>query len=193
MKRTIALAALATALATATSPAAAQDLSGTVTINGTVGEKCLVTDEGDNADPDFGGIIDLMDLDDTDGTLRTIADISASGDLGNLGFRVVCTTANPVVQVTGTAMTTAGAAPTGYANTVHFTADANFDIAGGGTDTFTVTTDGTDIDGGSLSGRLATGLDNVTVDLSSFHTPDPADVLVAGDYTGSVVITISPS
>jgi hypothetical protein len=83
-------------------------------------------------------------------------------------------------------------APDGYADTVHFTADANFSVVGG-TDTFTVVTDGTATDSGSLSARLATGPDNVQIDLSNFHTPDPADVLTAGTYTGTVSVTISPN
>nr|WP_137677391.1 hypothetical protein [Parerythrobacter lutipelagi] len=180
------------AFAAAAGPAMAQSVSGTVTINGTVGEKCIVTDAGDDPNTDFGGIIDLGQLDDTDGTLRTIADIGATSDLANLGFRIVCTTASPAVSVTAAPLTTAATAPTGYANTVHFTADANFSVVGG-TDTFQVVTDGTATNGGSLSNRLATGPDNVQVDLSAFHTAATTDVLVAGSYTGTVQITISPS
>lgn len=187
-----AIAIVALAAATA-SPAWAQSVSGTVTINGTVGEKCIVTDAGDDPNTDFGGIVDLGALDDTDGTLRSIAAISASSDLANLGFRVVCTTATPSVSVTAAPMVNASAtAPTGYANTVHFTADANFSVVGG-TDSFQVVTDGTATNGGALSNRLATGPDNVQVDLSNFHTPAATDVLTAGTYTGTVSITISPS
>lgn len=192
MKKLIAISTLASAIALAATPAQAQSVSGTVTINGTVGAKCLVTDAGDDPNPDFGGIVDLGALDDTDGTLRTISPIAASSDLNNLGFRIVCTTANPVVSVTAAPMTTAATAPTGYANTVHFTADTDFDVIGG-TDEFQVVTDGTATNGGSLTDRLATGADNVRVDLSNFHTPGASDVLVAGSYTGTVSITVSPS
>ena len=192
MKYTVGAFAIAAALAAASSPASAQSVSGTVTINGTVGEKCIVTDAGDDPNPDFGGIVDLGALDDTDGTLRTIADINASSDLNNLGFRVVCTTATPTVAVSASPMVNAATAPAGYANTVHFTADANFSVVGG-TDTYQVITDATATNGGTLSNRLATGPDNVQVDLSGFHTPAVTDVLVAGNYTGSVSITISPN
>lgn len=181
------------AIAAAASPAAAQSVSGTVTITGTVGEKCIVTDAGDTPNTDFGGLINLGALDDTDGTLRPIADIDASTDLANLGFRVVCTTATPSVAVTAAPMVNSGAtAPTGYANTVHFTADANFTVVGG-TDSFQVLTDGIATNGGTLSNRLATGPDNVQIDLSNFRTPAATDVLTAGTYTGTVSITISPS
>ena len=193
MKKVVALATMAAVAALAATSAQAQSVSGTVTIEGTVGEKCLVTDAGANPDPDFGGLIDLGDLDDTDGTLRSIAAISASGDLDNLGFRVVCTTANPSVEVSATALvnSAAGAPPSGYANTVDYTADIDFDTVSG-TDEFQVVTDGTSTAGGALSARLATGQHNVRVDLSGFNTPGADDVLMAGDYTGAVSITISP-
>lgn len=181
------------ALASVAVPAAAQTVtSGQVTIEGTVGEKCIVTDAGDVPSPDFGGFINLGALDDTDGTLRNIGTIAASSNLGDLGFRVVCTTATPVVSVTAAPMVNpTGSAIGGYANTVHFTADANFFVVGG-TDNFEVSTDGTATSGGTLSNRLATGSDNVQIDLSNFHTPGAADVLTSGTYTGTVSITISP-
>jgi len=181
------------ALAAAASPAAAQSVSGTVTITGTVGDKCIVTDAGDDPNTDFGGIIDLGALDATNGTLRPIGTILASSNLANLGFRVVCTTAAPRVAVTAAPMVNpAATATTGYANTVHFTADANFSVVGG-TNNYEVVTDGTATAGGVLTNRLATGPDNVQVDLSNFHTPSATDVLTAGTYTGTVSITISPS
>lgn len=191
MKYTATAAAIL-ALAVAATPAAAQSVSGTVTITGTVAEKCVVTDTGDDPNTDFGGIINLGALDDVDGTLRPIGTILASSNLNNLGFRVVCTSATPSVSVTAAPMVNAGVtAPTGYADTVHFTADANFSVVGG-TDNFQVVTDGTATDGGTLTNRLATGPDNVQVDLSNFHTPAATDVLTAGTYTGTVSITISP-
>lgn len=193
MKYTAGTIAILAIAAAAASPAAAQSVSGTVTINGTVGEKCLVTDTGADPNTDFGGIIDLGDLDDTDGTLRSIGTINASGNLGNLGFRVVCTTATPHVSVTAEPMVNSSAtAVTGYANTVHFTADANFAVIGG-TNSYQVVTDATATRSGTLTARLATGDDNVQVNLSNFHTPLATDVLTAGDYTGTVSITISPS
>lgn len=192
MKKIVALSTVALATALAAAPASAQSVSGTVTINGTVGEKCLVTDTGANPNANFGGIVDLGALDDTDGTLRTIAPIAASGDLANLGFRVVCTTANPNVSVTAAPMLNVAAAPTGYANRIDFTADVDFDTVGG-TQEFQAVTDATATVGGALANRLATGLDNVRVDLSGFNTPGADDVLVAGSYTGSVSITISPN
>lgn len=192
MKKTVLTTGFAVLAAMAATPAAAQTVSGTVTINGTVGSKCLVTDPGANPNADFGGIVDLGQLDDTDGTLRAISPIAASGDLANLGFRVVCTTGNPSVSVTAAPMLTTGTAPTGYANRVDFTADVDFDTVAG-TEEFQAVTDGTATAGGSLANRLATGLDNVRVDLSGFNTPGASDVLVAGAYTGSVSITIAPN
>jgi hypothetical protein len=192
MKKVVALSIVAIATALAAAPASAQSVSGTVTINGTVGEKCLVTDTGANPNADFGGIVNLGALDAADGRLRTIAAIAATGDLANLGFRVVCTTANPLISVTATPLTTAAAPPAGYANRVDFTADVDFDTVSG-TDQYTAVTDATATVGGNLTDRLATGLDNVRVDLRDFNTPGVNDVLVAGSYTGSVSITIAPN
>lgn len=191
MKKIVALSTIAIATMLAAAPASAQSVSGTVTINGTVGNKCLVTDAGSTPNADFGGVVNLGALDAADGTLRTIAAIAATGDLANLGFRVVCTTANPTVSVTAAPMLNVAAAPSGYANRVDFTADVDFDTVGGVVE-YQAVTDGTPTVGGALPNRLATGLDNVRVDLSGFNTPGATDVLVAGSYTGSVSITISP-
>lgn len=180
-------------LAAAAAPAAAQSTSGKVTIEGTVGDKCIVTDAGDVPSPDFGGFINLGALDAADGKLRNIGTIAASSNLGDLGFRVVCTTASPVVSVTAAPMVNpTGSATGGYANTVHFTADANFFVVGGNNN-YQVVTDGTATSGGTLTNRLATGPDNVQISLSNFHTPGTADVMTSGTYTGSVSITISPN
>jgi hypothetical protein len=181
-------------LAAAAAPAVAQDsTSGTITIEGTVGDKCIVTDSGSVLDPDFGGLINLGQLDDTDGTLKDLGTFTASNNLDDLSFRIVCTTASPSVTVTAEPMVNPSVnAPDGYADTVHFTADANFSVVGG-TDTYSVTTDATPSATGTLSDRLATGPDNVQIDLSNFHTPEADDVMTAGTYTGTVSITISPT
>lgn len=196
MNTRIAMTGIAAVLAASAVPAFAQtSVSGTVTLDGTVGDKCLVTNTGAVPGPDFGGAIHLNALDDgTTGKLRTIGTVSAGADT-NLNFRVVCTTATPGVTVTSTALKTGvGAAPTGYANTVHYSSTVAFDIAGVGSPTnVTTTTDGTATSTSNLPGRLATGTTNIHVSATSFHTPGANDVLVAGTYNGSIAITVSPN
>lgn len=195
MNRKIAMTGIAAVLAASAAPAYAQSVSGTVTLDGTVGEKCLVTSTGAVPSPDFGGAIHLGQLDDgTTGKLRTIATVSAGSD-ANLNFRVVCTTATPGVTVTSNALKTGvGTAPTGYANTVHYSSTVAFDIAGAGSPTnVTTVTDGTATSTSNLPGRLATGTTNIHVSATSFHTPGANDVLVSGTYNGSIAITVSPN
>lgn len=198
MNTRIALTGIAFALAAMATPSWAQSVSGTVTIDGSVGTKCLVTDPGAVSDPDFGGIIHLNDLDDgTTGKLRNIGTVSSSSDT-NLNFRVVCTTATPSVSVTTTPLITgAGTAPPGYAAKVHYDSTVAFDIAGAGSpDTVLTYTDGLTgpaSQSASLTGRLATGATNIHVSATNFHTPVATDVLVAGNYSGAIAITVSPN
>lgn len=196
MKTRIALTGIAAAIAAISTPSFAQtSVSGTVTLDGTVDAKCLVTTTGAVPSPDFGGAIHLSQLDDgTTGKLRAIGTVSAGANT-NLNFRVVCTTATPAVSVTSTALKTGtGTAPTGYANTVHYSSTVAFDIAGSGTPTnVTTVTDGTATSTSNLPGRLATSPTNIHVSATSFHTPGLNDVLVAGTYNGSIAITVSPN
>lgn len=198
MKSRIALTGIAFALAAMATPSWAQSVSGTVTIDGSVGDKCLVTNAGFVADPDFGGVIHLNALDDgTTGKLRNIGTVSSSSDT-SLNFRVVCTTATPGVSVSTTPLITGtGSAPSGYAATVHYDSTVAFDIAGAGSpDTVLTYTDGVTgpaANSASLTGRLATGATNIHVSATNFHTPGLTDVLVAGAYSGAISITVSPN
>ena len=68
--RKIAFTALATAAALAAVPAAAQSVSGTVNVTGTVADRCSVIGSGGLAQS-FTGDINLNRLDADDGTLRS--------------------------------------------------------------------------------------------------------------------------
>lgn len=185
-------------LATIATPSLAQSTSGTVTIDGSVDTKCLVTDPGAVAGPDFGGIIHLNALDDgTTGKLRNIGTVSSASN-ANLNFRVVCTTAAPSVSVATTALTTgAGTAPTGYAAKVHYDSTVAFDIADAGSpdsvQTYTDGLTGPASKSATLTGRLATGTTNIHVSATNFHTPAANAVLVSGNYSGAIAITVSPN
>ncbi|QLC22434.1 hypothetical protein HFP51_09730 [Parasphingopyxis sp. CP4] len=188
---------IATAIAmTAAAPAAAQSVTGTVNITGSVGEKCLVTDPGP-AGNTFTTTIDLGELAQADGTLRTgiEADFNAGGTgASDVDFRVVCTTANPAVTVDADPIVSANSAPAGYANTIDYQADITFSLVANGSQTVSNDTTAGTPAAASLSDRLATGGTNVNVAGSNFRTPNATDVLVADpNYTGLITITIAPT
>lgn len=187
------LAALAAAMMAIPAPALA--VTGTVTIDGTVTDKCIVTNIGSTASPDFGGVIHLNDLDDpTTGKLRTISPVSSSSS-SELNFRVVCTTATPAVSVTANPLVNGpGTAPSGYAATVHYNSAVAFDIADASPTTVNTNTVTTPTAGTTLPGRLASvGPTNIHVSADTFRTSDINAVLMAGNYAGSIVITVTPT
>jgi hypothetical protein len=165
--------------------ASAQATTGTVNVVGTVGEKCTVT--GGDSTTAFSDTFDALDLADTDGTLRTIAPFSTSGS----GWRVHCTTI-PDVSITASAMTTAGTPPSGYANTVNYTAYADFILVTGPDQTVstptTIGSDGPD----TLNAHLQNVNDNVVIRADTFATPNVGDILMTGSYSGQIVVTITP-
>lgn len=188
-KISIAAALLATAIA---APAAAQSVSGSVVINGTVTPKCLVVSPGPAASS-FSTVVSLGELANADGTMRTdlATTFSAAGNASNgLSAKVVCTSATPTIAISATPLATGGAAVTGYDNSIDYTANIAVTTVSG-TNPFSATTT-TPLAATSVGGRLATGADNILVSASSFATNNPTDVLVSGAYTGTISFTIAP-
>lgn len=192
----ILLTALAAASALAiAAPAAAQDVTGTVNITGSVGEKCMVTGDGP-ASSSFTTTVALGELSQADGTLRD--DLATSFDAGGTGgsamdFRVVCTTAAPEITVDADAIVAdAVTAPSGYADTIDYVAHVQFDLVASGTQTVD-----NDTQAAStvevLTDRLATGADNVHITATGFTTGTGDEILVADSYTGIINITIAPA
>lgn len=189
MKKTAAIVALlATAIAT---PAAAQSVTGTVTIIGSVAPKCQVLS---GAGSTFGTAVDLEELAQANGTLRT--DIAADFNVASgLEARVVCTSAAPTISVNADAIATSTAPAAGYANTINFTAHV-------AVDTVTINdvpfSNDSAVAAGSptlIGGRLANnGGNNITITASNFRTANIDDLLVAAtDYQGQIVVVIAPS
>ena len=193
--RKLVLAALAASAAMAV-PAAAQTVTGTVNISGSVPSKCTVTN-GTSAIA-FGATVDMGDLSDTDATLLPTGTLetrfSTTGvTAGSLSARVVCTTADANITVAATELTTGGSPPTGYANTVHYKADVAVTKVGS-SQTYS---DDTVTGGGAataLGARLdATVANNVVISTSNWRTSTANDeVLFQGAYTGQIVVTIAP-
>jgi len=193
----ILLIALATAPALVmTTPAAAQSVSGVVDITGSVGEKCIVTDDGTPTSGDFGGSVNLGQLDDVDGTLKSSGDLEAAflaAGTANLTYRIVCTTPNTKLTVNANELTTGATVSAGYANTVHYNASVQLALVGGNQ---SLSNDSLLVPGGAeqtFTARLATGPTNVAVTANNFRTPGADDVMLAGTYNGNILITIAPA
>jgi hypothetical protein len=185
----ISIAALAAAIAT---PAAAQDVTGTVVIEGSVAEKCLVVP---GAGDEFGTTVNLGELAQADGTMRT--DLSADFNAASgLTARVVCTTAAPTITVDATAITAQNntTSDTGYDDSIDFDAHVEVDYVGGSA-TFSNDSNDAALAETAIGGRLANnGSDNITITADDFHTDAATDLLVADtDYAGSIVVVIAPS
>jgi hypothetical protein len=175
--------------------AQAADTVGTITVNGTVSPKCTVTT--------FAATQTIGDLDDsTTGQLKSsLSALDASSTTYNSDFSLVCNGSNAGVSVTATSLTTSGAAPTGYANAVGFTGRAAFKLINASDNALsTKNYDATSAVGGGTANASALGagkfLQNTSNNLrvSTFgFTSAASAVLIAGSYTGSVVVTITPN
>jgi hypothetical protein len=181
-------ALMAVAMMAAPQTAFAQQATGTINITGTVAGRCSVVGGGQA----FTDTINLGELAGGDGRLRS--DLTDASPDAVRNFSLVCTSATPRVRVSATRLTTGVTAPTGYANAIDYTAQVAVLQASGTPPSITYTTAAappapTDV---QLTSPLANAADNVTLRVYSFGTAAGA-LLVAGNYTSVVSITISPS
>ncbi len=183
----IALIAMAASAVIAT-PAAAQT-TGTIILQGSVGDKCLVQP---GAGSTWGQTVNFGELAQANGTLR--AGLDTEFNALNIGTRVVCTTANPTISVDSTALATVAPPADGYDNSIDFTATVKVDTTT--TADIPFSNDSANPAGAvtPIGGRLANnGTNNVTVEATNFRTGVLSDLLVASPtYTGSIVIVIAP-
>ncbi|MND52766.1 hypothetical protein D3C87_947490 [compost metagenome] len=180
MSRITTVALVAAALGLAASPAFAQSTSGTINITGSVAPKCSVTAGG--------GVFNeaLGELADANGVLRSITRMDHS-------FTVACSSASANVTVDADALAITGgpAAPTGYSKSIDFTGEAVVQRAG--TTDLTVSNLTTAAaTTAPTNAYLANATDNVTISAYGFATTSPTDKLIAGSYSGKVVVTIAP-
>lgn len=192
----IALLALATGSVLAmAAPAAAQTVTGNVTITGSVAPKCFVLPgAGTTFGTPVGTPISLGELAQADGTMRTnlAASVNASAALS---ARVVCTSGAPTISVDANAITAATAtAATGYDNSIDFEASVAVTTTGGSTN---FTNDSAAGAGAvtPIGGRLANnGGNNIVITTSNFRTGALTDLLAADPvYTGTIVVVIAPN
>ena len=198
MKKLVLAAMAAASMVALAGPAAAQSVTGTINITGSVGSKCTVIPSGGGTSSTFGATVALGELAQADGSLKASGTLAALFNAGGDGtsamaFRVVCTSSAPTVAVDATQITTGAGdnATAGYANRIDYQANVGLTLVSGSqtvsNDSASAATDPT-----SLTGRLAGTGNNVVVTAQDFRTASGHDLLEAGSYTGQVVVTIAP-
>jgi hypothetical protein len=173
-------------------PAAAQTVTGTVNITGSVANKCAVLPGSGST---FGGTVALGELAQADGTMATdlATRFNAAANAAQLNFRVVCNTATPTVAVDATELTTPGTPPAGYASRIDYAAHVAVSLTPTGTDTFSNDSRNAAGAATATSARIANnGGNNVSVTADTFGTAALTDLLTAGAYTGNISIVIAP-
>lgn len=162
-------------LALMASPALAQDATGTVDVQGSVAGRCLFTTPNDSI------------------ALGELA-LSGSGtDAGKLKESVVnagtaqlvgwCNNAAATMEVEATKLTNTATAVSGFTNSIDYTATASAN-GKSASDTTTTAGAGTPTDVGMFTGAVDITLSNAATDGS---------LLVAGDYTGLITVTLKPN
>lgn len=186
MKQTVGLFALALMLTASPALAQSNTATGTVAIDAQVRSVCI--------------------LGDPNPALVNLGQISAgsgprTGKIDTIAPRTVtlpasfCNFAGSVVRVTTTAMTSSDntSPQPGFTRAVNYTATASGWATGTAAATSSALRDGTSP---SASGTGATQplpkIADISVTLSNFTTPGDL-ILVAGNYSGNVVVTLGPA
>ena len=186
MKKIAFLAAAACA-ALATPAMAQQNATGTITLTGTVANKCYVG--SDNTATLFTASHAFGELAKADGTLRTGLDTEIDGD-ATMDFTIKCNTGNPTVTISRTAMTNVLTASTGYTNSISYNGIVVVDRAVGTPVTFDTDATSVPLATGQLGSALSATGPNVHVTANTFAA---SGILVAGSYSGQISITIQPT
>lgn len=206
MKKLLIAAAVGTVtLGAASSAFAVTAETGIVNITGTVPSQCSVVTGGTAGGNSFGATFALTQMVDNVGHLSPSPTSFTTGAvLGN--FQINCTKANPLVQITARSMTIGGTSspatpPTGYDDVVGYHAYADFATVVAPSTTGTVTKDvvssvvgasSTQTDLGGPTVYLQNTSNNVIVRADTF-TAAPGAIIIAGSYTGTITVTITPA
>ncbi|KHK93551.1 hypothetical protein [Novosphingobium malaysiense] len=161
-------------LALLASPASAQDATGTVSIDGSVAARCLFTTPsatislGEMAQSGTGNSAGTLDTSKVDGKSATL-----------VGW---CNSTAATMTVQANALTNGATAATGFTNRVDYSATAN-------ANSVDATDDSTDaLPGAAADVNMFSGDVQVTLSNSS-----ATGLLVAGGYSGSVEVVLSPT
>jgi hypothetical protein len=196
MKKNILIALSAVSVLAVATPAAAQNVTGTVDITGTVAPKCLVVPgAGATFGTAVGMPVALGELAAADGTLASdLATRFSSIGAASLSARVVCTSAAPTIAVDADTITSATAPDPGYSNVVDFTASVAVTTTAGAAGPFSNSSSGAAGTATAIGGRLANnGGNNITISASAFTAGAGNPLLVAGSYAGKITVLIAPS
>jgi hypothetical protein len=169
MKKLLLLGSAALALA-ATVPAAAQ-VSGTVDVNGFVDDRCQFT--VDNA------VINLGEISDADGKLD-----EAAVDAGTATLNGWCNGSAATIEVEAHPLLNSASGSASFDNRVDYRATATAGSAAPIDDSDDVGP-GAEVSLGLFSG-------DIVVDISNSASPNDR-LMVAGDYVGSIVVTLTPN
>lgn len=174
-KLLISSAAVALLALPAAALAQSSDVEGTVTISGSVAAACVI---------DSAATITLGELADGDG----LYNLAADGESTTL--TAWCNGASSTMSVLSSAIVHTGSptVPTGFTDTVNFTATASVTPADAGSPVEVSDSTTAAADPAATVGLFS---DDITVSLSSSSTD--GNKLIAGDYEGSVVVTLSPA
>jgi hypothetical protein len=196
MKRLLALSAAAAVLGFAAAPASAQDVTGTLTMTGSVAGNCAVVAGGTSATT-FAKTVDLGELaDPVTGKLKASLANTTAGAGTSAAFeqvQVFCNTGTPRVTWTATPLTFTGATlnSNGETGFVNYTAEIDV-ITTASTVTYTHTSDSALQNPGALSNPIANVSNNLTVQAWGLNTN--GDFLEASpNYSGAITVTVSPS
>jgi hypothetical protein len=173
MRNSLLLAAAPLALLA--SPALAQDATGTVDISGTVAGRCLFTT--DNAEIILGEMA-LSGTDTNAGKLNAAVINGRNATL--VGW---CNNAASTMEVEADKLVNTATAAGGFTNSVDYTATAAANSVNA-TDTTTVAGAGDPADVGMFTGNIVVTLSDAATD---------GGLLVAGDYSGLVTVTLKPN
>jgi hypothetical protein len=164
MMAAVALTAMATVPAT---PAAATSTGQDFTVSGTVNATCNYS----------GGTIAFGTITtNADGTLPGTQDASSTAQAG-----FYCNGAGTKLTLSHSAMTTTATAATGFTSTINFTPAV---IIGGVDSRVGDTT--TDLSLGAIAGSLV-------VAARDLSTASATDKVMAGDYSGTITLTLTPA
>jgi len=171
MKKTLLLAS-AVALAGFAAPAMAQS-TGTVSIDGSVADRCLFTTDSQTISAgELAGTDGKLDTSKLDGQNRTLVGW-CNGTAATMSVE-----AQPLLNVDFT-----GTLPSGFNDRVDYTATATANSLDA-TDDSTVAGAGTAVNVGVFSGDVKVALSGSTAG---------GNLLVAGGYQGQVLVTLTPN
>lgn len=186
MKKIVLLALAGSAFAA--TPAYA-DVTGTIYLHGSVAPKCVV-DPGNGST--FTDDVYFGELAQANGTLRT----GLASDFGTRSFTVRCNTGTPTISVDADPLATLASAPSGYDNSIDYTASVAVTAVGTNNGPFTNDSDTAASPAAAVGSALANSASNVQITTSNYHTNSPGntDLLVADPtYLGKITVVIAPN